>query len=528
MVSKMNSNNIIQGIHHITAITGSVEENVAFYQKVLGLKLVKQTVNFDDPTTYHLYYGDYEGKPGTILTFFPWQGKGRGKNGAGMVTAVAFEIPTGSIEYWNEQLLRNNIETSVEQRFDEELIKFRDPSGLALELIAARDAHSTSQIATGDLVQDNSIIGFHSATAKLQSLATTQSLLVDILGMELDAREGNRYRFRMKNKSSQGLFYDLLIDPKAKMGRQGSGSVHHIAFRTPDDKNQLTWQRILREGGYHVTDVRDRKYFKSIYFHEPGGVLFEIATDPPGFTVDEEIQFLGESLQLPNDFEPMRSLIEKNLPRLKTNAFIHEYLEACEDNNELTIVALHGTGGDEHDLIPLAQEIGHGAAIISPRGKVKEGQWNRFFARLSSGVIDENDVVRQSYALADFVLNSARRNNRPVNRLVALGYSNGANIAAATLLLRPDTFSKLILLRPMLPLKHSDPVDLAGKEILVIRGESDSIIPPLSTDQLIEILRAYGAHVDIHQIRAGHELTSQDVKIAAQWLAITAKSNFAA
>ncbi len=316
----MNNENVLQGIHHITAIAGSAEENITFYENVLGLRLVKQTVNFDDPSTYHLYYADREGHPGTILTFFPWQGITQGKNGAGMVTAFAFEIPTGSSEYWRERLLRNNIEITTEQRFGEEVIKFIDPTGLELELIATRGVTEILQYSSGDLAPKQ-IIGFHSATATLQSLESTKNLLVDYLGMKLHVQEGNRYRFKMNNETSPGLYYDLLIDPEAETGRQGSGSVHHIAFRTPDDKEQLTWQRTLLEGGYRVTEVRDRKYFKSIYFNEPGGVLFEIATDPPGFTVDESVEHLGETLQLPDIYEPVRSRIEKSLPPLRSNIF---------------------------------------------------------------------------------------------------------------------------------------------------------------------------------------------------------------
>lgn len=524
----MNSENIVNGIHHITAIAGPVEENVTFYQKVLELRLVKQTVNFDDPSTYHLYYGDHEGNPGTILTFFPWQGIARGKNGAGMVTAIAFTIPRGSLEYWKEQLLKNHVESSNETRFGQKVIKFADPSGLTLELIEAMATTATQNYNNSSSMPKNKIIGFHSATATLRSLEVAKKLLVDTMGMELDVKENNRYRFKMKNSSSLGIFYDLLIDPKAEAGSQGSGSVHHIAFRTPDDNGQHLWRRILREADYNVTEIMDRKYFKSIYFREPGGVLFEIATDSPGFAVDESIEHLGESLQLPEIYEPMRSLIEKNLPPLTSNTFAHQYVEAERDDNELTLVPLHGTGGDEHDLIPLARQLGQGAAIISPRGRVKEGQWNRFFVRFPSGAFDEQDVIRQSQALAEFVLGAANRYNRSLNHLTALGYSNGANIAAATLLLRPDVFSKLILLRPMLPLMHPASVDLSDKQVVIIRGANDSVIPQHSTDQLIEVLLMNGARLDVHEIDAGHGLTSQDLQIASQWLASTARANFVA
>jgi len=528
LVAKMNDEKVIQGIHHITAIAGSAAENFAFYVNVLGLRLVKQTVNFDDPFTYHLYYGDQEGNPGTILTFFPWQGMPHGKNGNGMVTAIAFEIPAGSSRYWRERLLQHGIETTSGKRFGDEVIGFSDPHGLNLELIATGGPFATSQDASGSHAPAYPIKGLHSATSTLRSIEGTKDLLMDCLGMELHVRDGNRYRFKMVNDTSSALFYDLVVAPEAVNGRQGRGSVHHIAFRTSDDKQQLLWHGLLLEGGYSVTGVRDRKYFKSIYFHEPGGVLFEIATDPPGFAVDEAMESLGRALQLPENYEPMRSEIEKNLPPLFSNAFIHEYVEAQgSENGDMTIIALHGTGGDEHDLIPFVRQVGGGAAIISPRGKVVEGGMNRFFARLASGIFDEKDIIRQADDLAEFLLGAAIRYNRPLDRLAALGYSNGANIAAALLLLRPDIFSRLILLRPMLPLRQPDPVDLSNKEVLVLRGARDTVIPYQSTEQLIRTLIRYGARVDVQEIAAGHELTSQDLQIASQWLASAARSHVA-
>ncbi len=524
----MNSQKEIKGIHHITAISGSAAENIAFYENVLGLRLVKQTVNFDDPFTYHLYYGDKEGNPGTILTFFPWQGVPQGKNGRGMVTAIAFEIPIGSAIYWRERLLQHGIETTSEQRFGEEVIAFSDPHGLGLELIATGQASALLQDTNDSYGPLFPIIGFHSATSTLRSIQETKELLGDYLGMELHVQDGKRYRFKMKNDTSRALFYDLLVEPEAELGRQGSGSVHHIAFRTADDKEQLLWQRSLLEGGYPVTGVRDRKYFKSIYFHEPGGVLFEIATDPPGFAVDEAVESLGGTLQLPEEYEAMRSEIEQNLPPLRESTFIHAYIEAeGSDNNDTTIVALHGTGGDEHDLIPLAPKVGGGAAIISPRGKVSEGGMNRFFARLASGVFDERDIVRQVNDLAGFIQGAASRYKRPVDRFVALGYSNGANMAAALLLIRPEIFSRVILLRPMLPLLHPEPIDLSGKEVLILRGTRDRVIPHQSTDQLIQTLLDCGAQVDVKEVEGGHELTSQDLQRASQWLESAVKPHLA-
>ena len=312
----MNNNSKISGIHHITAIASSASENLAFYEEVLGLRLVKKTVNFDDPYTYHLYYGDSKGSPGTIITFFPWEKLPRGKTGAGMVTSIAFSIPVGSADYWRKRLNGNGIEIKEGSRFGDHVIQFADPHGLSLELIETPTAHLTlSQSSTQKSVPYR-IMGFHSASALLNSLKETQSLLLNLLGMVLHNKEGNRYRFKMESDDSFGHFYDVVIDAQAETGRQGGGTVHHIAFRTPTDDEQKYWQKSVMDKGFSVTPIRDRKYFKSIYFHEPGGVLFEIATDPPGFTVDEPYESLGRDLKLPAQYEFMRTDIESRLPKL--------------------------------------------------------------------------------------------------------------------------------------------------------------------------------------------------------------------
>jgi glyoxalase family protein len=292
---------------------------LAFYENFLGLRMVKKTVNFDDPYTYHLYYGDSDGAPGTIITFFPWENSSCGKAGAGMVTAIAFSIPMGSIDYWRKQLGIHGIDTMEGERFGEAFIQFKDPHGLSLELIETPTVHSTLNQNRNSKPADNRILGFHSATALLRSLEETQSLLVNLMGMRLHDTEGNRYRFKMKRDDVFGHFYDAVVDAQAENGLQGGGTVHHIAFRTPTDEEQKYWQKSLMESGYAVTPIRDRKYFKSIYFHEPGGVLFEIATDPPGFTVDEPYESLGRDLKLPDQYESMRTEIEIRLPKLQSN-----------------------------------------------------------------------------------------------------------------------------------------------------------------------------------------------------------------
>lgn len=324
----MQADHKIEGIHHITAITASAADNLAFYTRVLGLRLVKKTVNFDDPYTYHLYYGDADGTPGTILTFFPWEQLPQGRHGQGMVTAVAFAIAQDSIDFWRDRLNSHDIKVQASERFGQTVLRFSDPYGLGLELIGMPEPAGVSVWHDGPVPPARSIKGFHSATQTTSKIENTRRLLVETMGMTLEGTEGHRYRFRMSDGPSPGRYYDLVIDADAAQGMQGAGTVHHIAFRTPTDESQKAWQALLRHRGLPVTPVRDRAYFRSIYFHEPGGVLFEIATDAPGFAIDEIPAQLGLALKLPAQYEPIRDVIERHLPPLHEDGAVDRPIEA--------------------------------------------------------------------------------------------------------------------------------------------------------------------------------------------------------
>jgi len=313
----MNAHPAIKGIHHITAIASSAAENLVFYRQVLGLRLVKRTVNFDDPYTYHLYYGDEDGSPGTIITFFPWANLPPGRPGAGMVTSIAFAVPCRSLDFWRDRLGRHIPVTAGETRFGAPVLPFKDPHGLDLELVGVDSAPGSRPWTKGPIPEAHAITGFHSATARVQGLDPTRRLLTETMGMVPAGRQGNRFRFRMADGRVPGSVYDLLVDAQASAGRLGGGSVHHIAFRTPSGGEQRLWRAVLGDKGFSVTPVRDRKYFQSIYFSEPGGVLFEIATDSPGFDIDETKEGLGRTLTLPAQYEPIRAQIEAHLPPLR-------------------------------------------------------------------------------------------------------------------------------------------------------------------------------------------------------------------
>jgi glyoxalase family protein len=304
----------IHGLHHITAVASDPQTNIDFYRNVLGQRLVKTTVNFDDPGTYHLYFGDHVGTPGSIMTFFPWRNMKSGQRGNGEAGATAYSVATDSIGFWQDYLKQQGINLEgIQQRFGANVLAFDDPDGLRLELVAQEDAPQVPFWEAGPIPQEHILRGFHSVTLWLSEVEPTAQLLTEHLGYQFVAQEGHRYRFQGDDEGI-GLYIDLLHRPNQPAGHFGSGSVHHIAFRTQDDQEQLEYLAKLRQAGQRVTAVKDRQYFHSIYFRSPGGVLFEIATNPPGFDLDEEIQNLGESLKLPPWLEPHRSEIQDLLP----------------------------------------------------------------------------------------------------------------------------------------------------------------------------------------------------------------------
>jgi len=310
--------NKMRGLHHVTAIASDPQRNLDFYFSLLGLRFVKRTVNFDDPGSYHFYFGDLRGTPGTILTFFPWPGARRGIRGTGQIEATAFAIPPDSVDYWLERFKQHHVAAErTSPRFGEELIRFVDPDGLLLELIASRSSARIEPWPDSPIPVQHALRGFHSVSAALEGYEKTARLFTDSFGYRLIDESGTRFRFASPDDSAPGRIVDLLCLPDTGMGRVAAGSVHHIAFRAKDDDEQLKWREHLVDLGYNVTPVIDRIYFHSIYFREPGGVLFEIATEPPGFTLDEKLKELGTHLRLPPWMESARTEIEKVLPPIQ-------------------------------------------------------------------------------------------------------------------------------------------------------------------------------------------------------------------
>ena len=294
----------ILGIHHVTAIAGDPQRNFEFYNGVLGLRLVKLTVNYDDPGTYHLYYGDYSGHPGTLITFFPWKGIPRGVAGSGQMTVTAFSVPSGSLDFWARRLSELGIAfVGPVSRFRDQVVSLRDYDGMQVELVSSNSPDPRSGWVGGPIPDEAAIRGIYGATFAVAAPNKTIRLLTDTMGVQVTGDEDGRQRLQIGDGSVNG-YIDLIETPFAQRGRQGAGSVHHLAWRTADDAQQLVWREELVKQGLGVSPVMDRKYFHSIYYREPNGILFEIATDPPGMGIDEPVEKLGHKLVLPPWLEP--------------------------------------------------------------------------------------------------------------------------------------------------------------------------------------------------------------------------------
>jgi len=305
------------GIHHVTAIARDPQQNVDFYTKVFGLRLVKQTVNFDAPHIWHLYYGDEHGSPASILTFFPWPGVSKGRQGSGLTTATSFSVPEASLGFWSKHLAGLKIDWSWgKDSSGHDLIEVRDYDGMRLQLVGTVGDARSGWDGVADIPAEHAVRGLHSVELSETQIDPTAGMLQNLLGMNLSSESSGKANFQMATGES-GAKVEVL-GGVADRGLQAGGTVHHVAFRAPDLPTMELWQQELLSRGVGVTEIMDRQYFKSIYFREPGGVLFEIATDDPGFDIDEPLLELGKKLKLPPWLEPSREQIQQSLPEIRS------------------------------------------------------------------------------------------------------------------------------------------------------------------------------------------------------------------
>ncbi len=307
----------ILGLHHITAIANNAQRNYDFYTRVLGLRLVKKTVNFDDPGTYHFYFGNESGTPGTILTFFPWEGIGSGRPGIGMATDIAYSVPAGGLAFWADRFKAFKVDADeVKEKFGEKYLSFRDPDGLRIDLVESSTPDNRKPWTTAAIKEEVATKGFYGITLTLKESQPTAAILTEVLGYKLVKQENNLYRFQTDAIENASIV-DILELPNGQKGYNAAGTNHHVAFRVRNDDILMEFREKVLSKGLSITPKIDRDYFFSLYFREPGGVLFELATDNPGFTRDEPLNELGSALKLPRQYEPSRADIEKVLPVLK-------------------------------------------------------------------------------------------------------------------------------------------------------------------------------------------------------------------
>ena len=540
----------ILGLHHVTAIASDPQRNLDFYAGLLGLRLVKRTVNFDDPETYHFYFGDEVGTPGSIMTFFPWPGARRGGQGSGQVSVTSFAVLPSAIDFWVERLRRYNVPYEGPTRRGsgtdvEQVLAFKDHDGLMLEIVGHAGAESRPAWASAPgIPREAAIHGFHGVTLWVDRAAATERVLADTLGFRALHEDGTVKRYAVGD-GGPGTLVDVREIGDAGEGMSGAGTVHHVAFAVEDDAAQLEMRERVQKAQLFPTPVIDRNYFHSVYFREPAGILYELATNPPGFAIDEVVEHLGEALKLPAQYEPHRAEIEAVLPRIHLSVpasastlfaddtgpedvsgealgFIHRYIPPSASGElagSTTLLLLHGTGGDESDLLPLGRALVPGAGILSPRGKVLERGAPRFFRRLAEGVFDQEDLARRTAELGDFITAATQAYALEPDGVVAVGFSNGANIAASLLLRRPGVLRGAVLLSPVVPFEPDSLPDLKGTAVFIGAGRNDPIAPVERTKHLAELLERSGADVTVHWEPGGHTVTKGEVDAAAQWIA---------
>jgi glyoxalase family protein len=537
----------VRGIHHVSTIASDPQRNIDFYAGLLGLRLVKRTVNFDDPETYHLYYGDAVGTPGNVMTFFPWPGAKPGRQGPGEVAVVSFSVAPGSIGFWLERFVRHGVKHELPTaRGDggeaERVLAFRDHDGALLELVGHPAAESRpAWTEAPGIPAEHALHGFHSVTLWVERGEATERVLVDTLGFRESSERESTKRF-VVGDGGPGRIVDVRSIGGFMRGAKGAGIVHHVAFEVPDDQAELEVRERAIAAGLHPTPVIDRSYFHSVYFREPGGVLYELATTPPGFAIDEPVEQLGERLMLPPQYEANRAAIEAVLPPIHLPVparaaelfttmtgpedvsgdalgFVHRYVPPAADverAGSTTLLLLHGTGGDEEDLIPLGRALLPGAGMLSPRGKVLEGGAPRFFRRLAPGVFDLEDLARRTDELAEFIDGAATTYRLDRSRIVAVGFSNGANIAASLLLRRGSVVRGAVLLSPMLPFEPDSLPDLSATSVFIGAGERDPMASRHTVERLAEALAQAGAQVTTHWTPGGHTVTKEELEAAAE------------
>lgn len=507
--------NFSTGIHHVTLIMRRVQANVDFYVGFLGLRLVKRTGGFEDAEQLHLIYGDRLGSPGSLVTFLVWEDGASGRVGNGQVSEVAFAVPPASIGDWMTRALRLGVSvTGPSREFGEPVLRLKDPDGIIVKLVGV-DLPAAQP--WGDA--DTAVRRLRGVTILTETPEETAAF-VQRFGYRPGPAEEN-----IRRMLSQTDAVDIRDASGYVPGIPGTGTADHVAFRAADVPAIRAAEAEFSRLNSSPTNFHDRKYFTSLYVREPGGTLFELATDGPSFAIDEAPERLGETLFTPprdaSRSEDLAVMLpqfalpgEARMPRREL-PFIHRFFTP-EDADGSTLVLLHGTGGSEADLMPLAHRIAPRATLLGVRGRSIEESSVRWFRRLTMTSFDQDDIRSEAEAFAAFVEGAVSGYGLDSERMTFLGYSNGANFAAAVMGLQPGTIRQAILLRAIQVLDTPPDVNLSGAQLLTIAGAHDPF-GHRGADLEAWLIRN-GADVDTHTIDAGHQLVPADASIAAKWL----------
>lgn len=498
------------GIHHVTALTRDVQANVDFWMGFIGLSLVKQTGGFEDAEQLHLFYGDPEGNPGSLISFLVWQQGATGRVGHGQVTEIALAIPRARIGDWLTRAMQHRLRVEGPGReFGEPVLRLKDPDGIIVKLVGTDIADT----------------GWPAAPARLRSVTIWSEVpeqTISFVG-----------RFGYRQNAVEGGVVRMLSDTDALdirdasgfvPGIQGTGVIDHVAFRVAD-VDELEEQRLALSGrNAGEVNWHDRKYFTSLYVREPGETLIELATDGPGMALDEAPDQLGRTLMIPPHFEDTRDLRvrlpqfarpgEERIP-MRDLPFVHQLRQPDAPDGSV-ILLLHGTGGNETDLMPLAHRIAPNATLLGVRGRSTEEGIARYFRRNTMTTFDQADIRNEAQAFAAFWEGALAAYDLDPSRITVMGYSNGANFAGAVMALHPGLIQRAIMLRPMAVLEALPQVDLSGTKVLTVTGARDPYGP--YAPRLNEWLAASGADLDARVAEAGHEVSQADLSIAAGWM----------
>lgn len=509
------------GIHHVTLVTRKVQANVDFYVGFLGLRLVKQTGGFEDAEQLHLIYGDRTGTPGSLITFLVWEDGSKGRVGHGQVSEVAFAIDRTAIGFWLERALRFHVTSEGPmQEFGAPVLRLRDPDGVIVKLVGS-DLAANDLWSSDGIPPEFAVSRLHSATILSEIPEQTAAFITQNFGFAHEAREGSIERL----VSESGDAIDVRDAGGFWPGIPGTGIADHVAFRAASVGEVTGLEKELLKRNASVVNVHDRKYFTSLYVREPGETLMEYATDGPGFLIDEGVEGLGETLFVPPGNEAKADAIRVRMPQFsrpdaerviyRDLPFVHR-IHQPENPDGTTLVLLHGTGGNENDLMPLGHQAAPNATLLGLRGRSTEEGTQRWFRRFDLNRFDQADIAFEAEALASFMADAIKAYGIDPDKTAFIGNSNGANLLAAFMRLHPHVVKKAVLLRAAEVLEEPPLADLSDANVLLLKGANDLF--GAGAGRLEQSLLAGGASVDIVSVEAGHNLTDEDVRLTGEWL----------